>query len=167
MSLEKGSGLPQFPSSHSQAKLKAMDVNDLLEFGRFRADPVRRVVLRDGQPISLPAKAFDVLLLLVQRAGETVSKDDLMKAVWPDTFVEESNLTQAVFTLRKALGEADGQSLIGTIPRQGYRFSGNVTAPTPSEVPPHPATPARVPYLPWAIAGIMTLAAAAGVLVRV
>lgn len=80
-----------------------MERKDFLQFGAFRLDPGRRQLLRDGQAISLPGKAFDVLLVLLQRPGETVTKDDLMKAVWSDTFVEEGNLTQTIFVLRKAL----------------------------------------------------------------
>ena len=60
-----------------------MELKDFLQFGAFRLDPGRRQLLRDGQAISLPGKAFDVLLVLLQRPGETVTKDDLMKAVWP------------------------------------------------------------------------------------
>jgi serine/threonine-protein kinase len=105
-----------------------MEIKDFLEFGSFRMEARRRVLTRDGEPVPLPAKAFEVLLALLQRPGETVSKDELMKAVWPDTFVEEGNLTQMIFLLRKALGDSDGQSLIITVPRQGYRFVGNITA---------------------------------------
>lgn len=105
-----------------------MQIKDLLDFGPFRADLRRRILVRDGQPVSLPAKAFDVLVVLLRNAGATVSKDDLLRAVWPDTFVEEGNLTQTVFLLRKALGDSDSQPLIVTVPRQGYRFVGNVTS---------------------------------------
>ncbi|MEO8127567.1 MAG: transcriptional regulator, partial [Bryobacteraceae bacterium] len=103
-----------------------MEIRDFSDFGPFRADVRRRVLLRDGQPVSLPGKAFDVLALLVQNAGTTVAKDDILKAVWPDTFVEEGNLTQTVFLLRKALGDSDSQPYIVTVPRQGYRFVGSV-----------------------------------------
>jgi eukaryotic-like serine/threonine-protein kinase len=104
-----------------------MQTKNLLEFGPFRVDVARRVLLRDGQAVSMPAKAFDLLLALLQRPGDIVSKDGLMKALWPDTFVEEGNLTQTVFVLRKALGDSAGQSLIITMPKQGYRFAGVVT----------------------------------------
>jgi eukaryotic-like serine/threonine-protein kinase len=110
----------------SQASSQVMETNDFLEFGRFRADLGRRMLLRAGQQVPLPGKAFDVLVVLLQRPRETVSKDEIMKAVWPDTFVEEGNLTQAIFVLRKALEETDGgQPLIVTVPRQGYRFVGD------------------------------------------
>jgi DNA-binding winged helix-turn-helix (wHTH) protein/Tol biopolymer transport system component len=107
-----------------------METKDLYEFGSFRADARRKTLNRNGQPVPLPAKAFDVLYALLQRPGQTVLKDELMKEVWPDTFVEEGNLTQMVSLLRKALGETDGGlSLIVTVPRQGYRFVGDLTAP--------------------------------------
>ncbi len=102
-----------------------MEVKDFLVFGPFRADVRRRALSHGGEVIPLPPKAFDVLVALLQRPGETVSKDELMKAVWPDTFVEEGNLTQMIFLLRKALGDSGGgQPFIVTVPRQGYRFVG-------------------------------------------
>ncbi len=101
----------------------------MLEFGPFRIDPEQRLLLRDEQPIPLSPKAFDLLLVLVQRTGQVVLKDDLMKLLWPDTFVEESNLGQHVFQLRKALGErAQDHAYIVTIPGRGYRFVQKVRA---------------------------------------
>src|ERR1700722_9539471 len=95
----------------------------LLEFGPFQLDPEKRLLLRDRQLIPLSPKAFDLLLALVSRSGQVVMKDDLMKLLWPDTFVEESNLGQHVFQLRKALGErAQDHSYIVTVPGRGYRF---------------------------------------------
>ena len=95
----------------------------LYHFGPYRLDPGQRVLLRDGKPVSLTLKAFDTLITLVQRQGHVVEKDDLMKQVWPDACVEESNLTQNIFTLRKVLGEtAEGLKYIETVPRRGYRF---------------------------------------------
>jgi eukaryotic-like serine/threonine-protein kinase len=78
------------------------------EFGPFRLDPEKLLLLRDNQPVALPPKAFETLLVLVRRSETLVLKDDLMKSVWPDTFVEESNLAQNIFVLRKSLGEATG-----------------------------------------------------------
>lgn len=96
----------------------------LLEFGSFRVDPEQRLLLRDNEPIELSPKAFDLLLALIERSGQVVLKDDLMKQLWPDTFVEESNLGQHVFQLRKALGDrAQGASYIVTVPGRGYRFA--------------------------------------------
>src|SRR5262249_5148789 len=92
-------------------------------FGPFCVETNRRLLLRDGDIVPLTPKAFDVLLALVQRSGEPVSKDDLMKLVWPDSFVEESNLTQTIYALRKALGEQKGERrYIVTIPKRGYQF---------------------------------------------
>jgi DNA-binding winged helix-turn-helix (wHTH) protein len=93
-----------------------METKDLYEFGPFRADGRRKSLTRNGELVPLPVKAFDVLYALLQKPGQTVLKDQLMKEVWPDTFVEEGNLTQMVFLLRKALGETDGgQPLIVTV----------------------------------------------------
>jgi DNA-binding winged helix-turn-helix (wHTH) protein len=128
----------------------------------------RRVLTRDGEPVPLPAKALEVLLALLQRPGETVSKDELMKAVWPDTFVEEDNLTQMIFLLREAPEDADGQSLIITVPRQGYRFVGNVTTAAPPRQHSTATEPSRTAsriavhaMLPWAISGVLALIASA------
>lgn len=95
-------------------------VNSLYEFGPFRLDPQKRTLLRHGVPVPLTPKVFDTLLLLVQNGGQTLSRDELMKAVWPDSFVEEGNLTQNIFVLRKALGGAD--RYIVTVPGRGYQF---------------------------------------------
>ena len=93
------------------------------EFGRFLLDARERLLLRDGQPVALTPKAFDTLLVLVQNTGHVLEKDELMKAVWPDSFVEEVNLAHNVSVLRKALGEKDEESrFIETVPRRGYRF---------------------------------------------
>jgi DNA-binding winged helix-turn-helix (wHTH) protein/Tol biopolymer transport system component len=96
-------------------------------FGPFRLDSRERVLLRDDQPIPLNPKAVETLLLLVENAGQLVDKDELMKRVWPDTFVEEGNLTKNIFFLRKALGRGDeGREYIQTVPRRGYRFTAEV-----------------------------------------
>jgi TolB-like protein/DNA-binding winged helix-turn-helix (wHTH) protein/Tfp pilus assembly protein PilF len=100
--------------------------SNLYEFGEFRLDPQKRVLRRGEEPIALTPKAFEVLVLLIQHSGEIVSKDELMKVVWPDSFVQESNLTQTVFMLRKALGETADQRYILTIQGRGYRFAADV-----------------------------------------
>src|SRR5215831_7512360 len=110
------------------------EIRQLLQFGPFRIDPEHRLLLRDGQPISLSSKAFDLLLVLVERNGEVVLKDDLMNHLWPDTFVEESNLGQHVFQLRKALGDrTQDHSYIVTIPGRGYRFVQQVRIIVPED----------------------------------
>jgi DNA-binding winged helix-turn-helix (wHTH) protein/TolB-like protein len=95
------------------------------EFGPFRVDPVERVLLREGEFVTLTPKLFDLLLLLLENSGRVVEKDRLMREVWPDTFVEEGNLTQNISVLRKALKD-DGHQYIQTVPRRGYRFVGHV-----------------------------------------
>ena len=94
-------------------------------FGNFRVDSIDRVLMRDGELVPLTPKVFDLLLLLVKNHGHVVEKDRLMKDLWPDTFVEEGNLTQNISVLRKILS-ADGPQYIHTIPRRGYRFVGRV-----------------------------------------
>ncbi len=97
-------------------------------FGRFRLKTAERVLLREGEPVPLTPKVFDILLTLVEQGGHVVEKDDLMKRVWPSTFVEEGNLTQNVSLLRKALGESpSGPQFIETVPRRGYRFVANIS----------------------------------------
>ena len=93
------------------------------EFGRFRIRTSDRVLLRDQEIVPLTPKVFDILLALVESSGQVVSKDGLMKRVWPDSFVEEGNLTQNISLLRKALGDGqNGHQFIETVARRGYRF---------------------------------------------
>jgi len=100
----------------------------LYEFGPFRVDPYKQVLLREDQPVSITPKAFETLLILVRRSREVVSKDELMKAVWPDAFVEEANLSQNIFILRKALGDTpEDRRYIVTLPGRGYRFAAEVS----------------------------------------
>lgn len=97
------------------------------EFGPYRLSLAQRVLTRDGEIISLTPKATEILVLLVENAGQLLEKDDLLKEVWPDTFVEEANLTQNIFTLRRALGdERSGPRYIETVSRRGYRFVAEV-----------------------------------------
>lgn len=99
----------------------------LYEFGPFRIDPEERLLFRGEEPIPLPPKAFETLLILVDRSERVVLKDDLMKRLWPDTFVEEANLSQNIFVLRKALGDsAQDARYIATVPGRGYRFAQKV-----------------------------------------
>jgi len=104
----------------------------LYEFGPFRVDPDKQVLLRENQPIALTPKAFETLLILVRHSREVVSKDELMKAVWPDAFVEEANLSQNIFVLRKALGDTpEDRRYIMTLPGRGYRFTAQVRTVMP------------------------------------
>src|SRR6266849_7572085 len=100
------------------------ETNHFYEFGPFRVDPGRQLLLRGGEPVPLTSKAFETLLVLIQHCEQMVSKDELMKQLWPDTFVEESNLTQHISMLRKALGESpQDHRYIVTMPGRGYRFA--------------------------------------------
>lgn len=97
------------------------------EFGRFRLKTAERILLREGELVPLTPKVFDILITLVENRGQVVAKDDLMKRVWPSTYVEEGNLTQNISLLRKALGESPGGvQFIETVPRRGYRFVGDI-----------------------------------------
>lgn len=99
---------------------------EIYEFGPFRVDPEKQTLLRSGEPIALTPKTFQLLLVLVRRGNEVVTKDELMKSLWPDTFVEETNLTRNIFVLRRALGEGDQNRYIITMPGRGYRFAEEV-----------------------------------------
>lgn len=97
------------------------------EFGPFRLIPEESLLLREGRPVGLAPKDFEVLDALVRRAGSLVGKDQLLKEVWPDSFVEEANLSRHVYALRRALGEdPEGRACIETVPKRGYRFTANV-----------------------------------------
>ncbi|MEK6320813.1 MAG: winged helix-turn-helix domain-containing protein [Acidobacteriota bacterium] len=99
----------------------------IYEFGTFRLDTAERLLLCNGETVPLTPKAFDTLVVLVQKSGHVVGKDELMNEVWADSFVEESNLTQNIFVLRKLLGEDyGGRSYIETVPKRGYRFVASV-----------------------------------------
>ncbi|HEX8117513.1 MAG TPA: winged helix-turn-helix domain-containing protein, partial [Pyrinomonadaceae bacterium] len=99
----------------------------LYEFDRYTLDASERLLLREGKPVRLTPKEFETLLALVRGAGRVMSKEELLKEIWPDTFVGEATLAQNVFTLRKALGEpADGGAFVETVPRRGYRFAVEV-----------------------------------------
>jgi TolB-like protein/DNA-binding winged helix-turn-helix (wHTH) protein/Tfp pilus assembly protein PilF len=121
------------------------------EFGPYRLDPGARVLMRDGATVPLTPKALETLRVLVERAGQPVSKEELLTAVWPDTFVEESNLAQNISVLRRALGTAEGTgNYIETLAKRGYRFvsevhlvTGSLPAATP-EPKPDPVAQAKV-----------------------
>jgi adenylate cyclase len=96
------------------------------EFGPYQLDAAGRSLKCSQKVVALPPKAVDVLAELVKRSGEIVGKKELMETVWPETFVEEANLNQMIFLLRRALGAKNGSEYITTVPRRGYRFSGAV-----------------------------------------
>lgn len=97
------------------------------EFANFRLDLSQKVLQRDGKPVPLTPKVFDTLNILIESAGELIGKDELIQKIWQDNFVEESNLTSNIKTLRKALGDDAAQpQFIETVPRRGYRFIAEV-----------------------------------------
>jgi DNA-binding winged helix-turn-helix (wHTH) protein len=107
----------------------SQQVECIYEFGPFRIDALKRVLLREGEIVPLTSKGLDTLLTLVEHRGQVVTKDDLMKALWPDTVVEENNLTQQIAMLRKVLGErAKENRYIVTVPGRGYSFVAKVSA---------------------------------------
>jgi DNA-binding winged helix-turn-helix (wHTH) protein/tetratricopeptide (TPR) repeat protein len=97
------------------------------DFGPFHLDATERLLLRADKVVALTPKAFDTLVMLVRNGGRIVEKDELLKSIWPGTFVEEATLAQNIFTLRKALGGGEGDQYIETIPKRGYRFVAGVT----------------------------------------
>jgi DNA-binding winged helix-turn-helix (wHTH) protein/TolB-like protein/Tfp pilus assembly protein PilF len=100
---------------------------ELFEFDAFRLDPAEHLLLRNGEPVALEPKVYKLLVVLVRHSGRLVTKEELMQAVWPDSFVEESSLTRIISILRKALSRTDGgPAYIETVPKQGYRFIGDV-----------------------------------------
>jgi len=138
------------------------------EFGPFLLDPVERLLLRNKQTIPLAPKAFDTLLLLVENSGHLLTKDELMKRLWPETFVEEVNLAQNISAIRRALdGKNGGGQYIETVPKGGYRFTA-VTREVvwePARMAPQDATPianATVEAVrrPWAMFRLAVMASA-------
>src|SRR3954453_8782320 len=133
------------------------------EFGDFRLDPTRRLLQRrDGTLVPLTPRVFDTLLYLIENHDMVLDKERIMEAVWPDSIVEENNLSQNISTLRRVFGETPGSHrFIVTVPGRGYRFVANVrrregdsdcdqidlpqTATAPSEIPGEPPVPISPP----------------------
>jgi len=106
---------------------KSQAVKHFYEFGPFRLDLEQRLLSHEGETVALAPKVFETLMLLIEHRGRVVKKEEMMKALWPDRYVEEANLTQNIFMLRKILGEGSGKAqYIETIPKRGYRFIGTV-----------------------------------------
>src|SRR6185369_4854678 len=115
--------------------------NHFFEFGPFRLDVRERLLLRDGEPVPLSPKTFNVLAVLVRQHGSLVEKDQLLSEVWPDTIVEESSLSQKVYQLRRILEESPGEDkYIQTVPRHGYRFIADVREITSPSVQSSPVS---------------------------
>src|SRR5215211_4719073 len=104
------------------------------QFGPYHLDSSDRILTRNGETISLTPKATEILIMLVMHAGQLVEKHELLNRIWADTFVEEANLTQNIFILRRALGdERTDPKYIETVARRGYRFVGPVRVFDPNE----------------------------------
>ena len=119
-----------------------MKTKHLYAFGPYQLEAEERVLLRDGQPVTLPPKDLETLLALVEKAGHIVEKEELLEKVWPGVFIEEGNLSRHIFNLRQVLGDSpDGRKYIQTVPRRGYRFvasvrkDGETTASDPATSP--------------------------------
>jgi DNA-binding winged helix-turn-helix (wHTH) protein len=124
MSFEK---VPNFLGNLFAAEMNGSE-QGRFRFNSFLLDAAERELLRGEEVIPLAPKSFDTLLYLVRNSGHLVTKDELMTAVWPDSFVEEGNLPRTIHVLRKALGEdQNGNKFIKTVPTKGYRFVAHVT----------------------------------------
>ena len=150
----------------------------LYEFGKFRCDPREHLLLCGDKPVSLSPKSFEILVALIQSNGRLLTKEELMQQVWPDSFVEEANLTVNISALRRVLGETQGgQQYIETVPKRGYRFVAPVTEhrdddnPLPSgqtsdvqqgdaplRVPPAPTVPVLFRRWPLVATGLLLVA---------
>jgi DNA-binding winged helix-turn-helix (wHTH) protein/TolB-like protein len=158
-------------------------------FGPFRLDPLRRTLRRDGATLKLSPRLFDTLLLLVEHAGQLVEKDELLAQVWGGRIVEESNLSRAIFELRKVLQSDDADGYIVTAPGRGYRFAAAVRlesgGPEPAVMREAPVVAPSIPTAPieftqisssppvaarplrrrvWALAGAACVVAVAGLM---
>lgn len=132
--------------------------NRYYEFGQFRMDLQSRVLLRSAEIVPLTPKAFDTLLVLVARRGELVERQDLIKAVWPDSHVVEGNLNSNIFTLRRALGGGgcSDECYIATVPRRGYRFAADVQEVSEAKFARNGATIRSLAVLPFKLFGAKT-----------
>lgn len=152
-----------------------MPARRFYRFGPFRLDPVNRLLFQDDAFVSLTLKAFDTLLLLVENHGSVVSKEAMLKSVWPDAFVDENSIAQNISLLRKLFADANGSAeYIATIPRRGYRFVAPVLELTETESaadpmrvsdssPPQTAAPARrIPLLRFVLLALIALAGTVG-----
>ena len=133
-------------------------MSDVYQFEEFALDPKKRTLSWDGSPVHLTAKTFDILLFLVRNPNRVVSKQELMKAVWPDTHVEEGNLTFNVSVLRKTLAEyAPDNQLIVTLARQGYQFTAEVTATEGRTTPPSTSAVGETRWRGWPIGAALAV----------
>jgi TolB-like protein/DNA-binding winged helix-turn-helix (wHTH) protein/Flp pilus assembly protein TadD len=148
----------------------------IYEFGTYQLDVEERVLVRQGRPVPLPPKDLETLVVLVEKTGHIVEKEELLEKVWPGVFIEENNLARRIFNLRQVLGEGpDGRQYIETVPKRGYRFVGSVreqgssaevSIPTPTSDLPQPAPQGNRRRALWAWALAAVLIVAAGVLAQ-
>ena len=136
--------------------------DDVLDAEQAEASVPGKVLFRGNDPAPLTPKAVETLLVLVERQGQVVTKDELIRIVWPDTFVEENNLAQNISLLRRVLGESGGPQFIETVPKRGYRFVGPVVEQAATD---HGAVAvsATEPTLQTRRTSLMSVLAAAGV----
>src|SRR5450755_2823893 len=107
----------------------SLETQVIYEFDNFRLNPAEHSLLCGGKAVPLTPKSFEILIALIERQGMLVTKDELMSKIWPDSFVEEANLTVNVSALRRAFGDTPGhQEFIETVPKRGYRFIAAVRA---------------------------------------
>src|SRR6204780_5300377 len=112
-----------------------MKSEEIFQFGEFQVDVLARTLRRQDQIVTLNRRAFDVLLYLVPNPGKALTRDELLKNVWPDTFVDENSLAQSISVLRRALEEKPGDnSYIVTLPGRGYQFISPVTVVVPESL---------------------------------
>ena len=127
------------PSEHPSPQLSSQ-----FAFGQFRVDPGSRQLWCEDRLIPLNTRVFDTLLVLLKHHDRVVEKDELMRTVWPDSFVSEDSLTQSIWALRRALGDHSSQpSFVATVPRRGYRFVAPVTTGSSEPAPAHAPHPAE------------------------
>src|ERR1035437_4171732 len=114
----------------------SMKTVGIFQFGKYQVDPLTRTLRREEEIVTLNRRAFDVLLYLVQNPGKVVTRDELLKNAWPDTFVDENSLAQSISALRRALDEKPGDnSYIVTLPGRGYQFVAPVQVLAPENLP--------------------------------
>src|SRR4051812_5240941 len=106
-------------------------------FDKFRLDPVGKVLWRGDAIADVTPRSVEILVVLVEHAGQIVSKDEIFRRVWTESFVEEANLSHHISRLRKALGESEDKKFIETVSKRGYRFVGEVHPPEETVVPPN------------------------------
>ena len=150
----------------------SLKAKHIYEFGAYRLDSEEKVLVCQGQAVPIPPKDIETLIVLVERAGHIVGKEELLEKVWPGVFIEENNLARRIFNLRQVLGEGpDGRKYIETVPKRGYRFIGSVRdhsegadssaaaqATSDSHQPAAQADHGRKVWA-WALAGVLLVAA--------